>query len=297
LVFSPGAIPIAYLKTGYPVVMWSDATFAVMENYYPEFTGLAYSTIHDCHAYEHKVMTNSDMLIFSSEWAARSAVSRYHAKPSHVHVIQYGANINSVFTTNEEIENIINSRSRAEMKLLFIGQNWERKGAAKAIEVVNNLNKNGLNASLTIIGCKPPDNFALPQCVNVLGFVDKSKPEGMKLIEDCFRNSHFFILPTIAECTPIVFSEANSFALPVLSNHTGGIPSVIQDNINGLLFDPEADAETWVKGISKIWNNPSNYVKLCQDSYNEYFNRLNWDSAIAKLLPLLQEVVVQHSQN
>ncbi|HZY26250.1 MAG TPA: hypothetical protein VFE71_10510, partial [Bacteroidales bacterium] len=30
IVFSPGAIPIAYLSTNKPIVMWSDATFAVM---------------------------------------------------------------------------------------------------------------------------------------------------------------------------------------------------------------------------------------------------------------------------
>ena len=39
-IFSPGTLPIAYLITNKPIIFWTDATFAGMINFYPEFSSL-----------------------------------------------------------------------------------------------------------------------------------------------------------------------------------------------------------------------------------------------------------------
>src|SRR3954464_2564332 len=41
LVFTPGSLPLSYLRTTLPVVMWTDCTFANLLNYYPKFSNLS----------------------------------------------------------------------------------------------------------------------------------------------------------------------------------------------------------------------------------------------------------------
>ncbi|MGN6530520.1 MAG: glycosyltransferase, partial [Ginsengibacter sp.] len=91
--------------------------------------------------------------------------------------------------------------------------------------MVKYLNEKYVKTELTIVGCSPPERVSLPDFVHVHGFIDKSKKEGKNLINKLYSENHFFILPTIAECTPVVFSEANSFGLPVITTNTGGISS------------------------------------------------------------------------
>jgi glycosyltransferase involved in cell wall biosynthesis len=289
IVFSPGAIPIAYLKTSKPIVMWSDATFAVLNNYYSQFSDFSFYTTRDCHKYEKNVFKKLSLALFSSEWAARSAIEYYGAKADIVKVIPYGANI-LCDRGIEDIEEINKLKSRKICKLLFIGQDWERKGGMTAVNIAIELNKLNVKTELTIIGCRPPDTLVLPEFVNVIGFVDKSKKEGNILIDRFYRESHFFILPTIAECTPIVFSEANSYGLPVITINTGGVSSIIHDDINGKMFNIKLNAIECADYISRINEDINWYNKFSLTSFNEYLNRLNWKVSIKKVVALMEEL-------
>lgn len=290
IVFSPGAIPLAYLETKKPIVLWSDATFAVMQNYYSCFTGLNKRTIKNCHLYEKNVMKRAGLVIFSSEWAANSAIKDYSADPVKVKVMPYGANIECTRTVNDIIE-INRKKSRDICKLLFIGQEWERKGGDAAVKIALELNKLGIKTELTILGCTPPASLYLPDFIHVLGFIDKSKSEGENLINNLYSESHFFVLPTIAECTPIVFSEANSFGLPVITTSTGGISSLIRNDINGRMFGTEINIPYCAAYMSEIFNNLERYNEYSLSSFDEYLSRLNWSTSINKCVVYLKELL------
>jgi glycosyltransferase involved in cell wall biosynthesis len=284
IVFSPGAIPIAYLNTNKPIVLWTDATFAVMHNYYEDFKKLNKTTVKNCHLYEKKVLNRSNLAIFSSQWAADSSVKDYGADREKVKVIPYGANIEAKRTINDIIENN-REKSRSICKLLFVGQDWKRKGAETAIKITEDLNKQNINTELTIVGCLPPENSPLlPDFVHVLGFIDKSNRKGESLINKLYSESHFFILPTIAECTPIVFSEANSFGLPVITTNTGGISSIIKNDVNGRMFSSDMDIFSCALYIGKFFKNYDQYESFSLKSFNEYETTLNWKVAINKCI-------------
>jgi glycosyltransferase involved in cell wall biosynthesis len=287
IIFSPGTIPIAYLNTDKPIAFWTDATFAVMENYYQDFNGLSKRTVKNCHSYERNALRRSSLSIYSSEWAANSAMKDYGTDPKKVKVIPFGSNID-LKTTESDIELNNNKKSRSICKLLFIGQNWERKGGEAAIRVAKYLNENYIKTELTIVGCTPPESKNLPDFVHTLGFVDKSKNEGKNLIHQLYFENHFFILPTTAECTPIVFSEANSFGLPVITTSTGGIPSIIRNDVNGRMFGNEIDIPVCAKYIYEIFDDYERYKKFSLASFNECMTRLNWHVSISKCISYMQ---------
>ena len=287
IIFSPGTIPIAYLNTDKPIIFWTDATFAVMENYYENFKGLSKRTLKNCHLYEKNAIEKSSLSIYSSEWAANSSIIDYGADPSKVKIIPFGSNIECKRTIEDIVENNI-KKSRNICKLLFIGQSWERKGAQTAVNIARFLNEKYIPTELNIVGCNPPENLNLPDFIHIHGFIDKSKVEGRDLINTLYSENHFFLLPTIAECTPIVFSEANSFGLPVITTSTGGISSIIKNEINGRMFGKEIDTSSCAKYIAGTFQNHDRYKNFSLSSFNEYLTTLNWEVSVNRCISYIK---------
>ncbi len=295
IIFSPGTIPVAYLNTGKPIVVWTDATFAVMENYYEGFKSLSKRAKRNCHLYEKNAIKRSSLAIYSSEWAAKSAIKDYGKDPRKVHVIPFGANIECNRTVRDIIENN-KKKSHTVCKLLFVGQEWDRKGGDKAISIATQLSKN-IRVELTIVGCNPPDSVIVPDYVKVTGFIDKTRKEGLEFIDKLYKENHFFILPTIAECTPVVFSEANSFGLPVITTNTGGISSIIKDDINGRMFNVDIDVSLCAQYIAGIFKNYEQYEGYSLASFNEYLTRLNWEVSIDKCISYMKDLDKEPGSN
>ena len=290
IILSPGTIPIAYLDTNKPIAFWSDATFAVMRNYYEEFTGLNKRTVKNCYLYEKNAIKRSSLAIYSSEWAANSSIKDYGAARANVKTLPFGSNIDLNRTVEDIVKNN-NKKSTLVCKLLFVGQNWERKGGEAAVNLVKCLNENYVKAELTIVGCTPTDTSRLPDFVHVIGFVDKSNKDGENLLNRLYLENHFFILPTIAECTPVVFSEANSFGLPVITTSTGGIRSIIKNDVNGRMFGTEIDIPACAKYIAQTFKDYDRYKRLSLTSFNECITRLNWNVSVSNCISFMQNLI------
>jgi glycosyltransferase involved in cell wall biosynthesis len=290
IVLSATASPVAYLECEQPIVFWADATFQNLLDFYPEFKGLDQESVKHGHLMEKNVLQKCKLAIYSSEWAARTAVEYYQADASKVKVVPFGANIEDNVST-EEVESLIKSRPQSKCKLLFIGIDWFRKGGDIALKVARKLNDAGLNTELTLVGSTPFLEKDLPTFVNALGFISKSTPEGQRKICQLLADSHFLILPSLADCTPIVFCEANSLGVPCLSRRVGGIPTMIRDDLNGRLFDKDADITEYCQYILHLFSNYSEYEKLAHSSYIEYRLRLNWLAAGRSIRELLENIV------
>jgi glycosyltransferase involved in cell wall biosynthesis len=290
LIFSPSTHVIAYLATTQPVIFWSDATFAGMVDFYPEFSNLCAETLRNGHRMEQSALDKCKLAIYSSEWAAQSAIKNYQVDPDKVKVVQFGANIQCDRTITD-IQNIINRRSVTKCKMLFLGAYWWRKGGDIALKIAAELHKRGLDLELNLVGSSPSGNHLLPNYVNSLGFISKSSDRGKKKIDKLLAESHFLLLPTRAECYGVVLCEASSFAVPSISHKVGGVPSIIKDNINGKLFDLTAKIEDYCDYIQNLFTNYTEYKRMALDSFKEYELRLNWEVAGKTVKDLLYQVL------
>jgi glycosyltransferase involved in cell wall biosynthesis len=290
LVFSAVVNPIAYLECELPIVFWADGTFANIQNFYPLYSNLPQEVIHDWHQMEKLALQKCKLAIYSSDWAAKSAIYDYGADPTKVKVVPFGANIENTLSF-ETVKDAIESRPSDRCKLLFMAVDWFRKGGDVAYQVAEKLNQSGLKTELTVVGCQPSITGKLPDFVKTLGFISKSTDEGKKQIQQLFLESHFLILPTIADCTPIVFCEANSLGVPCLSTTVGGIPTTIHNDINGQLFDKNADIVEYCNYVTDIFAKYSSYKTLALSAFHEYQSRLNWSSAGKTVKNLLMEYI------
>lgn len=290
LVFSATVNPIAYLECDQPIAFWADGTFANIKDFYPLYSNLDRTTIRDWHRMEELALEKCSLAIYSSDWAAASAIKNYGANPNKVKVVPFGANIESALTF-EKVKEAIESRPTDRCKLLFIAVDWLRKGGDLAYKITKNLNQSGLKTELIVVGCSPLIDEPLPDFVKPFGFISKSTTEGKKQIQNLILKSHFLILPTLADCTPIVFCEANALGVPCLSTNVGGISTMIYNNVNGCLFDKDARSSTYCDYIIDLFSNYSCYKHLALSAFNEYESRLNWRVSGQKVKELLQTII------
>jgi glycosyltransferase involved in cell wall biosynthesis len=282
-VFSPGTLPIATLKCRQPIAFWTDATFAGMVGYYPEFSNLSPESIRNGNAMEKAALDNATLCVYSSEWAAESAALHYGVSRSKIAVVPFGANMDITHTA-DDVAGFVADRPADRCELLFIGQVWHRKGGDVAVQVATALNQAGLPTTLTVVGADPVG--AVPEFVQPLGFISKETESGRKLLEHLFRKAHFFILPSRNECYGIAFCEANAFGVPVLTSDTGGIASVIRNGLNGFMF---RSGDEYSTTASALIANPEAYRSLCASTFREYADRLNWAVAGEQVRRLLRQ--------
>lgn len=294
-VVSPGGLPLTYVRTPIPMVMWTDCTFANLLNYYPAFSNLSARTIRNGHDAEKRALDNCSLLLFSSQWAADSAIHDYGADPAKVHLVPLGSNLPDAHRP-EDIERMIAAKIEAmgsKLTLFCSGVNWYRKGIDVAVKVAGRLNAMGVNTELLVAGCEPPAGEKLPDYVRLLGFIKKSDADGIARLLKLYEESHWFILPTRADCFGIVYCEASSCGVPSLAPRTGGVPSAVTEGVNGCLFDPSAPPEEWAERVASVVRDPSAYAKLCRSSYEEYRRRLNWPACAQMAKAAIEDMVLR----
>jgi glycosyltransferase involved in cell wall biosynthesis len=294
IVFSPSTWPIAYLETDLPVVFWTDACFAGMLDFYGAFTHLAPPSIRAGHAAEQGALDRCTRAIYAVDWAAQTALQHYQVAPEKISVVPFGGNLLEPPTVDEARAGV-RARDMSTCNLLLVGVDWERKGADVAVEAVETLNAAGLNARLTVVGCKPPATRRLPNCVELIPFISKDTVEQRRQLGELYKGSHFFIMPSRAEAFGIVFAEASAFGVPCLATKVGGLPSVIIDDINGRLFPLEANGPEYTNYILECLHNPDRYRQLALRTAEDAATRLSWAAAGRKVAEILNEIVHQRN--
>jgi len=274
---------IAFLDTKVPLAYLSDLTFRLIQDYYPSIAQLSPETRKECDECEARAIARSDLLIYSSEWAAASAIHDYGAAPDKVHVVPFGPNLKRV----PDLTTVTKPRNRQECRLLMLGKDWERKGGPLVFETMRILNERGLPTRLTVCGARPSKELAHSNLF-VTGMLDKNTPTGLQTIETLLTESHFLFVPSRADATPIVFCEAAAFGLPSIATDTGGIPSLIKDGVNGHLLPLSATAEDFAELIHRVFADAEGYQRLVQSSRKRYDTTLNWNAWAQRVRQLLQ---------
>jgi glycosyltransferase involved in cell wall biosynthesis len=286
VVFSERTLPIAYLQTEKPIVFWHDANFAGYLKLFRGSENFCSESKRNANKSEQLALSKCRLAIYSSEWAARTAIQYYDVDPDKVKVVPFGANINCNRNI-QDIENILKNKKNDCCRLLFISVDWKTKGGDIAVKIAEQLNQRGINCELHIAGCTPL--VTSPDFVKIHGFICKASEQGRKQIDDLYSQCHFFILPTRRDASPIVFPEASSFGLPCLASDVGGITTVIHNGKNGFTFPFDARPEDYCDVIENLWYSEEKYKQLALFSFQEYSERLNWETAGWRVHELIQE--------
>lgn len=123
-----------------------------------------------------------------------------------------------------------NRQPRGEYRLLFVGADFTRKGGDFLLRWVRETQRRDVRVD--IVTEQPLD---APPNVHVH---NKFRPNEPGLLE-LAREADLLLLPTRADMSPWVISEAKAAGVPVLSTRVGAIPELVRDGIDGWLVPPE----------------------------------------------------------
>ncbi len=294
LVLGAGGMPLAYLKTDLPVVLWTDCTFAGLENYYDKYSNLSARTARNGHACDQSLFDRIDMAIFPSRWAADSAINGYGFSDDKITIISRGAGV-ECDRTEEDVDRLIDERPRDVCRLLWVGVDWERKGGEIALEAARLLNERGIPTELLVVGVKPPENLDLPDWVKLFGYLDKRDPEQRGVLDGLFATSHFFLLPTQAEAYGIVFCEASSFGLPSIATRTGGTGDAVREGVSGWTIEPDRPASDYADAAERCFRDPQEYARIARSSFHDFQTRTNWTVVCQQAARAIKELIAQRS--
>jgi glycosyltransferase involved in cell wall biosynthesis len=268
-----GATELAFLQTPLPKVLIEDANFALLHNYHPRFSSLLKSSAHQLAMLQAKGIANADLVLYSSMWAAQSAMDHYLADKQKIRVIPFGANLEDIPSRDV----VLARKQHARCKLLFVGVDWEHKGGPLALETLVALERLGIPAELTICGCVPPQNISHPR-MKVIPFINKNDPQQRQQLARLYLESDFFLLPTRCECFGVVFCEASAYGLPTIATRTGGVSEVVQEGVNGFTLPPDAGGDAYAQVIAKLYLDTSLYNQFVHASRERFEAELNWDA-------------------
>ncbi len=144
-------------------------------------------------------------------------------------------------------------RNKVQPKLLWVRSFAEIYNPLLALEVVEILKKTGTKVSLCMVG--PEKDGSLERCKKVAadldlpirftGLLNKSEWINLAAEFDIFINTTNF------DNMPVSVMEAMALGLPVISTNVGGIPFLIENEVNGILVPPN-NAEAIVNAIENL---------------------------------------------
>lgn len=286
VLFAPVASPeLFYWQSPTPIVYCSDVTFQLyLRTYRRPFTA-EQAALRE--RMEQRAIASASRLVYPSHWAAASAVESYGASRDRIDIATYGANVDHP----PPLEVLLRRcGTRTQCRLVFVGGEFERKGADIALETLHRLNELGVDARLTMVGAEVPERGRHPR-IESFPFLNRRRNRERELLDRIYLEGHFFLFPTRADCSPIVLSEAAAYGLPVVCSSVGGIPDIVTDGVNGRLLASDATPHEYAEVIANIWESDARYRSFVERSRIEYERRLNWDVWGARVEKSLRDAV------
>lgn len=264
----------AFIEGERPIVTFDDAPFTQLMELYDTFRRMPAGQKRDMWLLDRAAVARADRMIFASDWAARWAIDELGAAPEKVRVVPFGANIEPVPAA--EAEATVARRLQSPHRLLFVGQDWERKGGPLVLEAFERLRRHHGDLELHLVGRVPLPLGRVREGVENHGYLKLADPADRARRDALYRSASVLVVPSQAEGLGIVFCEAAAMAMPSVGRAVGGIPTVVRDGVTGRLVSPEATAGELAAAIADVIATPDAYRRLALAAHRDQHERLNW---------------------
>lgn len=104
------------------------------------------------------------------------------------------------------------------------------------------------------------------------------------------KASSLLIIPSRMESIPQVIKEAFYLKVPIVATNVGGIPELIQDNVNGLLVTPE-NPEQLLEIINKLLGDKESMNRFSEVGYDFVIKNLTWEVLLPKYIKFYEDLV------
>jgi len=225
-------------------------------------------------------------LVFASSEYTKNLVLDNVSSCLPICVTYCGVDVKQFYPATKDLEIIAKHGLSGKVVLLTIARLVVRKGIDNVLLSLNQyIKKFGAKKVVYLIAGKGPDEnrlrclvakLGLEKNVKFLGYVPEEDKNKLYNIADAFIMVSRRGPGNDIEGFGIVYLEANSAGLPVVAGESGGVPSAVRDNVNGVLVNP-LDLEKIAKAIEVIVHNEG-FRKALGVSGREFVKkRFTWE--------------------
>ncbi|MDN5766658.1 MAG: glycosyltransferase family 4 protein [Humibacillus sp.] len=222
---------------------------------------------------------------FSDE-ARESLVNDYDVRPERVSVVGAGVNFTDLPSESHLVHTGHPAQSRelrtASQTILFVGNDFERKGGPELLEAFRLVRERVPAARLQIVGTPHP--IAPQEGVEVFGRVN-----GREAMSQLYRNAAVFCLPSFFDPYPLVVLEAMAHGLPVVATPTCGVPEMVLDEGTGLLVEHGPDGVARLAdALVRVLVDPPYAARLGAAGRRRIEERFLWQHVVDRMAPALE---------
>lgn len=177
------------------------------------------------------------------------------------------------------------------LNLLFVGLDWERKGGDIAVAALERLRATGREAHLTVVGRCPQRHLGHPDITRA-GLLNKNRPAEAARLSRLYAEAHLLVLPTRADCAPMVVAEAMAHGVPVLATGTGGIAAQIGSAGAGRVLPPYTSPALWAEEIAAMTADRTAYELMSDASFDRAATMFSWSAWASGIEALARRAAV-----
>lgn len=165
--------------------------------------------------------------------------------------------------------------------VLTVGRLVSGKGMETVIDACARLGR-----PLVIAGQGPEENALKAQAAELGADVQFTGFLGREAISTMYHQAFAVVLASRGEGLPNVVLEAMAHARPVVATPVGGVPDLIDDGVNGLLF-PAGDSEALTAALKALEADPDQSGRIASAGYASV-QRFSWDRVLPQLEAVLE---------
>jgi glycosyltransferase involved in cell wall biosynthesis len=204
---------------------------------------------------------------------------------------------NSVYmpsrTVWDQTKTLRQADRNTKTRVLFLNRIAEEKGVRELLEAAKQLACRHPNVTFCLAGPETELLRSVREQIYHDGLEERFETPGEvsgARKERMFLDSDIYVLPSYVEGMPIGLLEAMSYGLPSVATTVGGIPSMIEDEENGLLIPPR-NVSALVEALERLLGDYELRYRLGLAGYKTVQSRFNWDIAAQRLINLYNSVL------
>lgn len=233
---------------------------------------------------EKRVYTPNKHYIAISHCIKKELIQHFNIPSDHISIIYHGVD-SAHFTPAHS--NPKNQQVRAKIRqdlgirdkdrvLLHVGALNSRKGLFQTFRVLAHMKKNGIE-NLKYLAVGGGDQSVINKLIEDFDLKEEViLAPHTKDIRNYYWAADIFFFPTFYEPFGLVILEAMACGLPVVTSHLAGGAELIEDGVNGILFDPNQPIDDIANKLLPVLRDEKLYKEIAHKG-RQTAEKRSWD--------------------
>ncbi|TSC75321.1 MAG: glycosyl transferase family protein [Parcubacteria group bacterium Gr01-1014_30] len=252
---------------------------------------------------EEEISKHADAIISLSSSEKLFLQQQYKTFEEKIEVIPGGVNLKIFSPVSRQEARKKLALPEKELIILFVGRLEWRKGIGTLIHAANLLKSEVAHLKVLIIGGKiygrqkNTDDFkeyqrllkivgdlGMENTINFLGCVDNNR------LHLFYCSANALVVPSYYEPFGLVTLESMACKTTIIASNVGGLAKIIQDNVNGLLFQPRNPVDLKEK-VLKIHKSPELAKTLTENGYKNVVENYSWKKIAEQISNIYSQLI------